>query len=75
MSMNKGFVTDINLLKEQVTDNDFLDISQSVDELSEKLSSIDDNAMLGIVGAFGIGKSTLIENVKTKCCCWYCSIR
>lgn len=64
--MNKGFVKDINILKEQVTDTDFLDINQSVDELSEKLSSIDDNAMLGVVGAFGIGKSTLIENVKTK---------
>lgn len=66
MFMNKGFVKDINLLKEQATDTDFLDISQSVDELSEKLSSIDDNAMLGVVGAFGVGKSTLIENVKAK---------
>ena len=63
-----GFIKDLALLDEKIADTDFLDIGKSVEELHQKIISFDKNSFLGIVGAFGVGKSTLIEKVKLKHC-------
>lgn len=64
--MGKGFIKDNSLLDEKVSDKDYLDISSSVSTLSEKLQSKKGCQMIGIIGAFGIGKSTLIEQIRKQ---------
>jgi hypothetical protein len=63
--MATGFIKDERLLDEKVSEKDYLDFSSSITTLSEKLSSTDGNLMIGIIGSFGIGKSTLISKTKT----------
>ena len=64
--MTIGFIKNPTLIEEKISNEDYLDIALSIKTLSEKLSSVDSNAMIGIVGAFGIGKSTLISQVKSS---------
>ena len=64
--MSNGFIKNKNLLEEKVSDKDYLDISSSVETLSEKLLATKGSQMVGVIGAFGVGKSTLIEQIKKK---------
>lgn len=65
LTMATGFIKNDRLLDEKVSDKDYLDFTSSITTLSEKLSSTDGNLMIGIIGSFGIGKSTLISKTKT----------
>lgn len=62
--MTYGFIKNNRLLDEKISDKDYLDIASSIETLSEKISVSDGNLMIGIIGAFGIGKSTLISKTK-----------
>lgn len=62
--MSFGFVKNPRLLDEKVSDTDYLDISSSISAFSERLSSTTDHLMIGVIGAFGVGKSTLISKTK-----------
>lgn len=62
--MNNGFIKNEKLLEEKISDIDYLDIASSVNTLSEKLASATNNLMIGIIGAFGVGKSTLISRTR-----------
>lgn len=64
INMIKGFIKNQELLEEKVSDTDYLDFSGSIETLSEKLSVTDKSAVIGVIGAFGVGKSTLISKVK-----------
>ena len=62
--MQNSFIKNEELLEERVTDNDFLNIDASVTILSEKMSASNKHIVIGVVGEYGIGKSTLISNVR-----------
>lgn len=62
--MKKGFIKNTELLEERISDIDYLDFSSSIETLSEKLNITENNTIIGIVGNFGVGKSTLISRVK-----------
>lgn len=61
--MKKGFVKNISLLEETSKVEDCFDSKVAIDALSERLSKFEESGILGLVGRFGIGKSTLLHNV------------
>lgn len=62
--MATGFIKNSVLLEERVSNSDYLDISSSITTLSEKISAIETHLVIGIIGAFGVGKSTLISKTR-----------
>ncbi len=64
--MTIGFIKNPRLLDEQVSDSDYLDIKSSIETFSEKLSSVEGSLMIGVIGAFGVGKSTLISKTRAS---------
>lgn len=64
---SKSFIKDANLLKEDHKTEDLLDFSDAIKFLSDKIDSIKKSSLLGLVGGFGKGKSTLLYNLsKTR---------
>ncbi len=64
--MKNGFIKNVDLLEEKVSDKDYLNISSSVSTLTEKLQSKKGSQIIGIIGPFGVGKSTLIEQIRKQ---------
>ena len=62
--MKKGFIKNEELLEEKVSDTDYLDFSESIETLSGKIGVNKKSNIIGVVGSFGVGKSTLISKVK-----------
>lgn len=64
--MSESFIKDVELLKEDHKVDDLLDFSESIRYLSNKLDSIIKASLIGFVGGFGKGKSTLLYNLSKK---------
>ncbi len=62
--MTASFFKNEELLEEKVTDDDYLSIDNSISVLSEKITASNKHLVLGVIGEYGIGKSTLISNVR-----------
>ena len=58
------FIKDISLIEERISDTDLLDFSSQIDSFSKKLDEFQSSGLIGLVGAFGKGKSTLIRQVE-----------
>lgn len=64
MQFQDWFIKNEGLLLETSKCNDLLNRDQSINDFSEKINKIKWSAIFGFIGNFGIGKSTLINNVK-----------
>ncbi len=62
--MISGFIKNEAELEEKISSTP-IGIEVSIKELGGKVDSLSKSSILGIVGAFGVGKSTLIEGVRT----------
>ncbi len=57
---NYTFIKNPELLEEDYRVNDLLDFSTNINELTEQLIGIKKNSMVGLVGPYGCGKSTIL---------------
>ena len=64
--MTKGFVKNEDLLKEDSHVEDLLDFSAEIDSFSKKLEEITKPSIIGLVGKFGSGKSTMLYQIQQK---------
>ncbi len=62
----KGFIKNISLLEEKISTEDRMENQIPISELCQKIDTFNNSVILGIVGDYGIGKSSLIESVKNK---------
>ena len=64
--MIESFIKNPSVLEEKVSLEDFLGVEDQVDTLINKIEKIQTKAIIGFAGAFGVGKSTLLEKLKSK---------
>lgn len=64
MKVEKGFLSDLRLVQEDSKVDDLLDLSSLVLTFSDKIESVESPALLGLVGVFGSGKSTMLYQVE-----------
>jgi len=62
----KGFISDESLIQEDHRVEDLLDFSDAINKFSQKLDTIKRPAIIGLVGKFGSGKSTMLHQVRKK---------
>ncbi len=62
--MTDGFIENYELLKEDYRTNDLIDISYITDGFKNKLQSIDKSSIVGLIGQFGSGKSTMLYQIE-----------
>ena len=58
--MSQGFTKNNRILDEDYRVNDLLDFSIVIKDFQDTLDKIQNNAMIGLVGKFGSGKSTML---------------
>ncbi len=62
--MADGFIKNYNLIQETSRVDDLLDFSKSVSDFSKRLESIDRPSLVGLIGKFGSGKSTMLYQIE-----------
>ncbi|PKK84456.1 MAG: hypothetical protein CVT49_03785 [candidate division Zixibacteria bacterium HGW-Zixibacteria-1] len=62
--MEYGIIKNYDLIQEDCKVEDLLDFSESIGQFSKKLNSIERSAIVGLVGKFGCGKSTMLYQIK-----------
>lgn len=60
----KGFIEHPELLEEDYRVDDLLDFSVIIERFTKKLDSIHKTAIIGLVGAYGSGKSTMLYQIQ-----------
>jgi KAP family P-loop domain len=73
VNMREGFIKNVDLLEESYRTDDFLGFTKMEENFRSKLDKIDKNSMIGLIGRFGSGKSTMLyqlykddKNIKEK---------
>ncbi len=61
--MNKGFIKNEGLLEETHQTKDKLDFSILQNDFRKKINNMKNNCLVGLVGGFGSGKSTMLYNL------------
>lgn len=64
--MATGFIKDLRLIEEDCKVDDLLDFSKEIKSFSKKLDTIEGSAIIGLVGKFGCGKSTMLYQVQKE---------
>ncbi len=64
--MESGFVRDIDLLNETCQADDLLDFSASISDFKKYLSRIHKHSLVGLIGNFGSGKSTMLYQLEKE---------
>ena len=62
--MTDGFIKNYDLLREDCKTEDLIDISHITDGFKNKLQSIDKSSIVGLIGQFGSGKSTMLYQIE-----------
>jgi hypothetical protein len=60
------FISNVDLLDESVSKEDYFNLDEQISSLSQKIDTTEKTSMIGIVADYGKGKSTLIEQVRQK---------
>ena len=60
------FIKNHNLLKEDSHVEDLFDFSEVAKTFEKKLDSIPESSIIGLIGKFGMGKSTMLYNIQKK---------
>ena len=63
---NEGFIKDDELLKESPKVEDQLGIQSYIDDFEKRVESMNGISIIGLVGAFGSGKSTMLYQIEKK---------
>lgn len=63
--MATSFIQDHELIKEDCKSQDLFDFSSSMQSFKSKIDSIQGTALIGLVGKFGSGKSTMIDKLQS----------
>ncbi len=69
----KGFIKNYDLIQEDSRVEDLLDFSESIEAFKSRIDAIKKPAIVGLVGGFGTGKSTMLfqlEKQIKKDVCW-----
>jgi hypothetical protein len=64
--MPVGFIKDEELLREDCRVDDLLDITTSVDTYEAIVKNVTRPTIIGVVGGFGVGKSTMLHQVEKR---------
>lgn len=62
----KGFVKNDTLLNEDYRVDDLLDFSPTISKFKQFLSNIDGHSLVGLVGDYGTGKSTMLYQIEKE---------
>jgi len=62
----KGFIKNYDLIQEDCKVDDLLDFSDSINAFSNRLDSIKTPSIIGLVGKFGSGKSTMLYQIQKQ---------
>ena len=64
--INSGFIKDEKLIEEDYRTKDQFDFSNEAVQIENKIKNVSNNAIIGIVGKYGSGKSVTINKVEEK---------
>ncbi len=64
--MTDGFIKNYDLIQEDCRVEDLLDFSESITAFSNRLETIDRTAIIGLIGKFGTGKSTMLYQIQKE---------
>lgn len=64
--MNNGFIKNEELLKETHKVDDLLDFSENINKFENRIKSLNKPSIVGLVGPFGSGKSTMLFQMEQK---------
>jgi len=64
--INKGFIENEDLLRESCEVEDLLDFSNEIEQFKKKIAEIKNPSILGLVGPFGVGKSTMLFQIEKE---------
>jgi len=62
--MEYGIIKDYDLIQEDCKVEDLLDFSESIEVFTKILNSIERSSIIGLIGKFGCGKSTMLHQIK-----------
>jgi len=62
----KGFIQNYELVKETDKTEDLLDFSTMIELFAKRLNTAKSPALIGLVGKFGIGKSTMLHQIRQQ---------
>jgi ATPase subunit of ABC transporter with duplicated ATPase domains len=62
----KRFIKNYDLIREEDHTKDLLDFSKTIKIFSKKLDSIKESSIVGLIGKYGSGKSTMLHQIKNK---------
>jgi len=61
-----GFINDLSLIEENTKVDDLLDFSESIQLFNDRLETITKPSLLGLVGVYGSGKSTMLYQIQKE---------
>ena len=62
----KGFIKNLRLLDEDYRVDDCLDFTETINDFTNYLSNIHSHALIGVIGEYGSGKSTMLYQLEKE---------
>lgn len=64
--MANGFIKNYDLIQEDCRVDDLLDFSESIDDFTQLMETVQTPAIIGLIGKFGCGKSTMLYQIQKQ---------
>ena len=61
--MKNTFIKNLDLIEESYQVDDLLDFKSIIDDFKERINKIDKNSVVGLIGPYGSGKSTMLYQI------------